>query len=86
MLDEFAAVKGHGGNKKTGGGGGTRTHDQQFRKLLLYPPELRPRKLAEGIFSGAAKDVEPESGAASGPLAGQLGWLKNILARLDSLS
>ena len=27
---------------RNGGGGGTRTHDQQFRKLLLYPPELRP--------------------------------------------
>jgi hypothetical protein len=27
---------------KTGGAGRTRTADLEFRKLLLYPPELRP--------------------------------------------
>ena len=47
--DRFAALRpGLGGLRsaqgKAGGAGESRTPDTQFRKLLLYPSELQPRR------------------------------------------
>ena len=73
LTDELIALQNGWRPERCGDPGKTRTSDTQFRKLLLYPPELRGHNSAMWQISRYLYEVPASSGARRSSVNRELG-------------